>query len=71
MLTESSPSPKRALELVYGQGSGRSMILILGECSVSYQGRAKSFLDFGERLVIVKKDGAVLVHQGETREPVN
>ena len=71
MLSESSPSPQRALELVYGSGSSRSMILILGECSVSYQGRAKSFLDFGERLVIVKKDGAVLVHQGASREPVN
>ncbi len=71
MLTETSPSSKRALELVYGPGSGRAMIMLLGECSVSYQGRAKSFLDFGERLVIVKKDGAVLVHQGQTREPVN
>ncbi len=71
MLTETSPSPQRALELVYGPGSSRAMIMLLGECSVSYQGRAKSFLDFGERLVIVKKDGAVLVHQGETREPVN
>jgi RecB family endonuclease NucS len=71
MLTETSPSPQKALELVYGNGSSRSMILLLGECSVSYQGRAKSFLDFGERLVIVKKDGSVLVHQGESREPVN
>ncbi len=71
MLTESSPSPQRALELVYGPGSGRAMIMLLGECSVSYQGRAKSYLDWGERLVIVKKDGAVLVHQAASREPVN
>jgi RecB family endonuclease NucS len=71
MLTELSPSSQKALELVYGNGGARSMILILGECSVSYQGRAKSYLDWGDRLVIVKKDGAVLVHQGETREPVN
>jgi RecB family endonuclease NucS len=71
MLSELSPSSQKALELVYGNGSARSMIMLLGECSVSYQGRAKSYLDFGDRLVIVKKDGAVLVHQGETREPVN
>jgi RecB family endonuclease NucS len=71
MLTETSPSSQRALELVYGKGSARSMILLVGECSVEYQGRAKSYLDWGDRLVIVKKDGAVLVHQGETREPVN
>jgi RecB family endonuclease NucS len=71
MLSEPSPSPQKALELVYGTGSARSLILLLGECCVSYQGRAKSYLDWGDRLVIVKKDGAVLVHQGETREPVN
>jgi RecB family endonuclease NucS len=47
------------------------MVMLLGECSVSYKGRAKSYLDWGDRLVIVKKDGAVLVHQSESREPVN
>nr|NIQ34044.1 DUF91 domain-containing protein [Nitrososphaeria archaeon] len=70
MITEISPSPQEALELIYDNGH-RSMILLLGDCCVSYQGRAKSYLDFGERLVIVKKDGSVLVHTGELREPVN
>jgi len=71
MLYESFPSFRRALELVYGRGSSRAIVVLIGECSVTYQGRAKSFLDFGERLVIVKKDGSVLVHQNELREPVN
>ncbi len=70
MLFEASPSPERALELVRGNG-WRSMVILLGECRVAYQGRAKSFLDYGERLVIIKKDGSVLVHQDEKREPVN
>ncbi|MFQ5800386.1 MAG: endonuclease NucS, partial [Candidatus Hydrothermarchaeales archaeon] len=70
MLTETSPSPQKALELIYGKGA-HSMILLLGECRVECQGRAKSYLDWGDRLVIVKKDGSVLVHQGESREPVN
>lgn len=47
------------------------MVLLLGECRVEYQGRAKSRLGWGERLVIVKRDGSVLVHQGTSREPVN
>jgi RecB family endonuclease NucS len=38
---------------------------------VDYQGRARSFLDWGERLVMIKQDGAVLVHQPILREPVN
>ncbi len=70
MLFEVSPSPEKALELI-NSSSWRPMILLVGECSVTYQGRAKSFLDYGERLVIIKKDGSVLVHQGEKREPVN
>ncbi len=70
MLFEISPSPEKALQLIKGSG-WRSTILIIGDCRVTYQGRAKSFLDFGERFVIIKKDGSVLVHQGEKREPVN
>ena len=38
---------------------------------VDYQGRARSLLDWGERLVMIKQDGTVLVHQPVLREPVN
>lgn len=38
---------------------------------VEYQGRARSLLDWGERLVMIKQDGTVLVHQPVLREPVN
>ncbi len=48
-----------------------SLMLILGECRVKFKGRAESFLDYGERLVLVKKDGSVLVHRGEGCEAVN
>ena len=38
---------------------------------VKYQGRAKSFLDWGERIVMIKQDGTILIHQPILREPVN
>ena len=38
---------------------------------VDYHGRAKSLLDWGERLIMIKQDGTVLVHQPIMREPVN
>lgn len=38
---------------------------------VDYRGRAQSILDWGERIVMIKQDGNVLVHQPEMREPVN
>jgi len=49
----------------------RSMIVSFGYCQVDYEGRASSSLDFGDRLVILKKDGTALIHQNEKREPVN
>ena len=49
----------------------KPMLTIIGNCRIEYSGRAKSTLDYGERLIIIKSDGAVLVHQNERCEPVN
>ncbi len=40
-------------------------------CSVNYVGRANSTLEPGERLLIVKGDGSLLVHRPVGYEPVN
>jgi RecB family endonuclease NucS len=47
------------------------MILLVGNCMVDYRGRARSLLDWGERVVMIKQDGTVLVHRPVMREPVN
>ena len=49
----------------------KKLSVIMGECLIEYRGRAKSLLDWGERVVIIKQDGAVIVHQPAMREPVN
>jgi len=49
----------------------RKTILIAGNCWINYQGRASSKLKPGERIVIIKKDGALLVHRPIGYEPVN
>ncbi len=49
----------------------KTLLLLAGDCMVDYHGRARSFLDWGERVVMVKQDGTVLVHQPTLREPVN
>ncbi|PSH01502.1 MAG: hypothetical protein BRC27_02010, partial [Nanohaloarchaea archaeon SW_10_44_10] len=46
-------------------------VQVSGLCSVNYQGRAKSKLDRGERLVIKKQDSALLVHGPENYQPKN
>ena len=40
-------------------------------CSVSYSGRAESFLDFGDRLILIKQDKGVLIHQPTGGMPIN
>ena len=51
--------------------SKRKTIIIVGSCLVDYQGRANSELEIGERILIIKKDGSVLVHRTVGYEPVN
>ncbi|MFP3910276.1 MAG: endonuclease NucS [Archaeoglobaceae archaeon] len=52
-------------------GSGWRLVQVFGECEVWYEGRASSSLGLGDRLIVVKPDGSLLVHQGWGREPVN
>ncbi len=49
----------------------KTVLMIIGDCMIDYKGRARSFLDWGERIIMIKQDGAVLVHQPTMREPVN
>jgi len=49
---------------------GRTLIAV-GKCWVRYVGRASSKLEKGDRILIAKADGSVLVHRGTGYEPVN
>ena len=51
--------------------SRNKILLIVGRCVVNYQGRAKSKLEPGERILLVKEDGSLLVHRSVGYEPVN
>jgi hypothetical protein len=66
-----NPTIKEAAEVIKGALSERKGIVLIGNCWVDYQGRASSKLDPGERIVIIKKDGSVLVHRPTGYEPVN
>lgn len=49
----------------------RRTIIVAGNCKVIYSGRAKSTLEPGERILIIKEDGSLLVHRPVGYEPVN
>ncbi len=69
--TLENPGLHSALRLIREALSGRKALLVVGNCRVEYRGRASSKLEPGERIVLVKEDGSVLVHRPSGYEPVN
>ena len=65
------PSREESVSLVKEAFSRRRGVLIVGSCVVDYRGRASSKLESGERIVVFKADGSVLVHRPVGYEPVN
>jgi len=46
-------------------------IVLAAECEIDYSGRAESRLEAGDRIIIIKKDKTLLVHQPEGNNPIN
>ena len=65
------PSCKDGYGLVQEALRKKATITIFACCKVSYEGRALSELNWGERIILIKPDGAFLIHQEKKVEPVN
>ena len=65
------PSCEDAYDLILEALRKRATILIFACCKVNYEGRALSQLNWGERIIMIKPDGAFLIHQEKKVEPVN
>lgn len=48
-----------------------SVVVISCSCEIHYSGRAESFLGSGDRLVIIKSDKTLLIHQPAGSNPIN
>ncbi|MFD1570743.1 endonuclease NucS [Halorubrum laminariae] len=66
-----NPSHREALWEMEDAFERGDLISVFGRCTVDYEGRASSELGSGDRLVVLKPDGAALVHTDEGRQPVN
>ncbi|UCE57909.1 MAG: endonuclease NucS [Candidatus Bathyarchaeota archaeon] len=66
-----NPGVDKAAEFIREAVSERKVVVVVGNCWVNYRGRASSKLDPGERIVVIKEDGSVLVHRPAGYEPVN
>jgi len=65
------PNASESEEIAKMAISRHRTLLVVGKCSVDYVGRAKSKLEPGERILIVKADGSLLIHRSTGYEPVN
>lgn len=66
-----NPSLEEAASIFKEALSKRYFTFVLGDCKVEYNGRASSTLNWGNRLIIFKADGSILVHRPIGYEPVN
>lgn len=65
------PSLEEAAALIERAFAQRRTLIVVGTCHVKYVGRATSTLELGERILIIKSDGSLLVHRPVGYEPVN
>jgi RecB family endonuclease NucS len=70
------PTPEAALAFFQTELAGLAsrrghLVQAVGDCNVHYQGRARSLLNRGERLLLLKPDGTFLIHTAEKAKPVN
>jgi len=65
------PSLDAAAEAVESGFEAERLVTLFGRCTVEYDGRASSTLGLGDRHVMCKPDGSILVHTDEGQQPVN
>ncbi len=51
--------------------NGKQTIVLSANCSIDYSGRAESYLPAGDRIIIIKPDRNLLIHQPNGNTPVN
>ncbi len=66
-----SPSLTECRDLISDALTKQKVLIVAGNCTVDYEGRAASKLTWGERVLIIKADGSVLIHRRSGYEPVN
>lgn len=71
MRLEKQPDIKVALDVLQEGLAKRYACIVSARCTARYSGRAESFLDEGDRIVFIKPDTTILLHQQAGSQPVN
>ena len=67
----SEPTAHEAQTFVETALSDQRTIMLIGRCTVVYDGRTASAVGSGERLLVLKSDGTSLVHEATSHDPLN
>jgi len=49
----------------------KKVIVIFAHCKIFYDGRSRTILEWGDRIIIIKADHTLLIHQPQGHNPVN
>jgi RecB family endonuclease NucS len=66
-----SPDSETVADLLGECKRRRACLVLHARCEVDYDGRASSTLAAGDRMIVYKPDGSLLIHTDEGREPQN
>jgi RecB family endonuclease NucS len=70
-VVRNKPDLKDVETLISKAVSRHLFVIIISKCKVDYKGRSSSKLDWGERVILLKPDGSVLVHRKTGYDAVN
>ena len=65
------PDLEQSLQIIDKGIKKKEACLIGAKCKIRYSGRAESFLEQGERIIFIKPDTTILIHQSSGSQPVN
>lgn len=65
------PDLEKALMILDKGIKKKEACMIGAKCKIRYSGRAESFLEQGERIIFIKPDTTILIHQSSGSQPVN
>jgi RecB family endonuclease NucS len=58
-------------ELAESSVAARTALTAFVHCEITYSGRAEAFLSRGDRILMIKQDQTVIIHQPEGSVPIN
>jgi len=70
-IIQEDPSFEKAHETLKFGIFRKKTVIVVGNCTVNYEGRASSELGLGERICIFKPDGSAQIHRPRDSVPVN